>query len=196
VRVLHESLKSLKSQHKLKIHAKWIGFLEKIPYVIKYKKENTNIVVDALSKRHALFLKLGAQILGFDNIHKLYQDFAPTFAKYQHRAHGGFYVYEGYLFKEENLCIPQITHRKLLVNESHEGGFISHFGVDQTLELLKGKEIMNSSLKKYCKKLPKTIEKQKEWQLHKIDFYTTAQTNTFALFDDSHRWMFDPGGRA
>jgi len=171
-------------------------FIEQIPYVIKYKKENTNIVVDALSRKHALFLKLGAQILGFDNIPKLYQDFETTFAKYQHRAHGGFYVYEGYLFKEEKLCIPQITHRKLPVNESHEGGFISHFGVDQTLELLKEKKIMNSSLKKYCKKLPKTIEKQKEWLLHKIDFYTTAQTNTFALFDDSHRWTFDPGGRA
>ena len=80
------------------------------------------------------------------------------------------------------------------MNESHEGGFISHLGVDQTLELLKEKKIMNSSLKKYRKKLP--IEKQKEWKLHKIDFYTTAQTNSFALFDDSHRWTFDPGGRA
>jgi len=55
VKALHESLKYLKSQHKLKIHAKWMGFLKQIPYVIKYKKENTNIVVDALSKRHALF---------------------------------------------------------------------------------------------------------------------------------------------
>ena len=148
---------------------------------------NTNTVVDALSRKHALFFKLGAQILGFDNIPKLYQDFIPTFAKYQHRAHGGFYVYEGYLFKEEKLCIPQITHRKLLVNESHEGGFISHFGVDKTLELLKEKKIKNSSLKKYCKKLSKTIEKQKEWQLHKIDFYTIASTNSFALSEDSHR---------
>ena len=52
---------------------------------------------------------------------------------------------------------------------------------------------MNSSLKKFCKKLPKTIEKQKEWQLHKTDFYI-VETNTFALFDDSHKWTFDPGG--
>jgi len=60
-------------------------------------------------------------------------------------------------------------------------------------ELLKEKKIMNSSLKKFCKKLPKTIEKQKEWQLHKTDFYI-VETNTFALFDDSHKWTFDPGG--
>jgi len=114
VRALHESLKYFKSQHKLKIHAKWMGFFEQIPYVIKYKKGNKNIVVDTLSRRHALFLKLGAQILGFENIPKLYKEdknFALTFAKYQHKAHGGFYVYEGYLFKEEKLCIPQITQK-------------------------------------------------------------------------------------
>jgi len=58
------------------------------------------------------------------------------------------------------------------------------------------KEQIQQPKEKYCKKLPKTIEKQKEWQLHKVDFYTTASTNSFVLFDDSHRWTFDPGGRA
>jgi len=72
-----------------------MGFLDQFPYVIKYKKGNTNIMADALSRRHALFSKLGAQILGFENIYELYKevkDFSPTFAKYQHRAQGGFYV--------------------------------------------------------------------------------------------------------
>jgi len=45
----------------------------------------------------------------------------------------------GYLFKEGKLCIPQGTHRKILVKESHEGRLMDHFGVDKTLELLKGK---------------------------------------------------------
>ncbi|XP_068475117.1 uncharacterized protein [Phaseolus vulgaris] len=117
-----------KGQQKLnKRHAQWLEFLEKFRYVIKYKKGNTNNVADALSRRHALFSKLGAQILGFENIPELYkedQDFAPTFAKCQHRAQGGFYVYEGYLFIEGKLCIPQGTHRKLLVKELHEGGLM------------------------------------------------------------------------
>jgi len=90
----HQSLKYLKGQHKLnKRHAKWMKFLEQFPFVIKYKKGSTNIVADALSRRHALFSKLGAQILGFENIEELYkedQDFSPTFAKCQHRAQGGF----------------------------------------------------------------------------------------------------------
>jgi len=83
VRALHESLKYLKGQHKLnKRDAKWMGFLEQFPYVIKYKKENSNIGADAPSRRHALFSKLGAQILEFENIPELYkedQDFAMYF---------------------------------------------------------------------------------------------------------------------
>jgi len=93
-------------------------FLEQFPYVIKYKKCSTNIVVDALSRRHVFFSKLGAQILGFDKIRELYkedQDFASLFAKCEHRAQEGFYVFEGYLFKEGKLCIPQGTYIKLLV---------------------------------------------------------------------------------
>jgi len=95
----HESLKYLKGQHKLnKHHAKWMELLEQFPYV---KKGSINIIVDAISRRHALFSKLGAQILGFDNIIELYKedhDFASIFVKCEHRAQGGFYVSEGYLF--------------------------------------------------------------------------------------------------
>jgi len=70
----HESLTYLKGQHKLnKRHAKWMEFLEQFQYVIKYKKNKTNIVVDALSRRHVLISKLGTQIPGFDNIIELYK---------------------------------------------------------------------------------------------------------------------------
>jgi len=58
------------------------------------------------------------------------------------------------------------------------------------------REHIQQSKEKYCTKLPKPKEKQKEWQLPKDDFYTTAPTNSFDLFDDSQRWTFDPGGRA
>jgi len=100
----HESLKYLKGQHKLnKRHAKWMEFLEQFPYVIKYKKGKSNVVADALSRRHTLFSKLGAQILGFDHIPEMYNqdsEFSSTYAECMERPQGGFYVNEGYLFKE------------------------------------------------------------------------------------------------
>jgi len=37
------------------------------------------------------------------------------------------------------LSIPQRSHRKLLVKETHEGGLMGHFGVDNTLNLLEEK---------------------------------------------------------
>jgi len=48
------------------------------------------------------------------------------------------------------------------------------------------KEQLHQQTEKYYEKLPKTIEKQEEWQLNKTDFYTTAESNSFDLFDDSH----------
>jgi len=53
--------------------------------------------------------------------------------------------------------------------------------------------VQQPSKGKYCEKLPNTKEKQK-WQLHTIKFSQNAHTNSFALFQDSHRLTFDPGG--
>jgi len=61
------------------------------------------------------------------------------------------------------------THRKILKE-------VAKKNLEQGRKNL-DKKNMYSSLKKSCKKLPKTIEKQEEWQLNKIEFYTTAQTS-------------------
>ena len=121
----HETLKYLKSQHKLnKRHAKWVEYLEQFPYVIKYKKGKANMVADALSKRYTLLAKLGSQILGFDNICELYIH-DPFFATIYHdcltKSQGDFYLSNRYLFKEGRLCIPLGSQRKLLIKEMHEG---------------------------------------------------------------------------
>jgi len=53
----HKSLKHLKGQGKLRRrHAKWVEFIETFPYVIKYKQEKENIMVDALSRREIVRL--------------------------------------------------------------------------------------------------------------------------------------------
>ena len=74
--------------------------------------------------------------LGFDNIRDLYaldEYFSPSYESCGKKAQDGFYLAEGYLFKEGKLCIPQGSIRKLLVKESHEGGLMGHFGIDKTL---------------------------------------------------------------
>ncbi|XP_006589946.1 uncharacterized protein [Glycine max] len=139
----HESPKYIRGQCKLKKrHAKWVEFLEKFPYVIKFKKGKTNVVAYALSRRHTLLSSLRAQILGFDNIRELHvsdEYFSPIYASYGHKAQDGFYIANGYLFKEGRLCIPQGSIRKFLVKDCHEGGLMGHFRIDKTLVSLKEK---------------------------------------------------------
>ncbi|KAI5409111.1 hypothetical protein KIW84_054787 [Lathyrus oleraceus] len=70
----HESLKHLKGQGKLnKRHAKWVEFLEQFPYVIKHKKGKSNVVADALSRRHVLLSTLETKVFGLEHIKYLYK---------------------------------------------------------------------------------------------------------------------------
>ncbi|XP_027156178.1 uncharacterized protein LOC113756907, partial [Coffea eugenioides] len=80
----HESLKYLKGQPKLsKRHAKWVSFIDTFSYVIKYKTGKTNVVADALSRRHSLLVCLDAKLLGFEMVKDLYtndHDFGAIYA--------------------------------------------------------------------------------------------------------------------
>jgi hypothetical protein len=136
----HESLKHLKGQGKLnKRHAQWMEFIETFPYVIKYKQGKENIVADALSRRYALISTLNAKLLGFEYVKELYvndDDFASVFAACEKAAFGKFYRIDGYLFRENRLCVPNSSMRELLVREAHGGGLMGHFGVRKTLDVL------------------------------------------------------------
>jgi hypothetical protein len=136
----HESLKHLKGQGKLnRRHAQWMEFIETFPYVIKYKQGKENIVDDALSRRYALISTLNAKLLGFEYVKELYvndDDFASVFAACEKAAFGKFYRLDGYLFRENRLCVPNSSMRELLVREAHGGGLMGHFGVRKTLDVL------------------------------------------------------------
>uniref|UniRef100_A0A2N9HUP0 Integrase catalytic domain-containing protein n=1 Tax=Fagus sylvatica TaxID=28930 RepID=A0A2N9HUP0_FAGSY len=136
----HESLKHLKGQGKLnRRHAQWMEFIETFPYVIKYKQGKENIVADALSQRYALISTLNAKLLGFEYVKELYvndDDFASVFGACEKAAFGKFYRLDGYLFRENRLCVPNSSMRELLVREAHGGGLMGHFGVRKTLDVL------------------------------------------------------------
>ena len=136
----HESLKHLKGQGKLnRRHAKWVEFIETFPYVIKYKQGKENVVVDALLRRYALVFTLNAKLLGFEYVKELYandDEFASVYGACEKAAFGKFYRLDGYLFRENRLCVPNSSMRKLLVREAHGGGLMGHFGVRKTLDML------------------------------------------------------------
>ena len=140
IRTDHESLKHLKSQHKLnKRHARWVEFIETFPYVIRYKQGKENVVVDALSRRYALISSLDAKFLDFEHIKEFYyddHDFGEMYSACEKSAEGKFYKHEGFLFRENKLCVPNCSMRDLLVRESHGGGLMGHFGVAKTLAIL------------------------------------------------------------
>ena len=77
----HEALKYLDGQHNLNPrHAKWVEFLQSFSFVAKTKKGSTNVVANALSRRHSLLAVMEARVLGFQFIGGLYQedeDFKP-----------------------------------------------------------------------------------------------------------------------
>ncbi|XP_073526451.1 uncharacterized protein [Phyllobates terribilis] len=137
----HESLKHFRSQDKLdRRHGRWMEFIETFPYIIKYKKGKDNVVADALSRRHTLLTTLDSKVLGFTYIKELYSNDSDFCDIYVHCLEKGplgkFYLFEGFLFKVDRVCIPKCSLRLLLVEESHKGGLMGHFGRDKTHAIL------------------------------------------------------------
>lgn len=65
----HESLKNIHGQHKLSPkHARWVEFLQTFNFSAKYKTGKTNVIADALSRRHNMLAVLDARILGFEMV--------------------------------------------------------------------------------------------------------------------------------
>ena len=96
-------------------------------------------MADAVSRRYTLLASLDAKLLGFEYIKELYKndnDFGRVYHACANIAFEKFYRYDGYLFKEKRLCVPNCSMRELLVREAHEGGLMGHFGIAKTLDVL------------------------------------------------------------
>ena len=78
-----------------------------------------------------------------------------TYAEFMEKPQGGFYVNEGYLFNEGKICIPQGSQRKLLVQETHEGGLMGHFRVEKNPRSFK-RDILLAPYEEGC---PKDVQK-------------------------------------
>ena len=106
---------------------------------IRMKEGKENIVADALSQRYVLISTLDAKLLGFEHIKEFYLldlDFSKEYACCKKVAHDNFFRHDGFLFRENKLCIPNCSIRDLLVREPHGEGLMGHFGIAKTLEVL------------------------------------------------------------
>ena len=137
----HEALKYLNSQQKIsRRHASWIESLQAYPFLIKHKSGKHNSVADALSRRHVLLSTLQTKVVGFEILKELYQDdpdFNNVWKSTEDQPFQHYHRQQGFLFKDNVLCIPNCSLRESIIWEAHDGGLAGHFGRDKTVALIK-----------------------------------------------------------
>ncbi|KAA0063034.1 serine/threonine-protein kinase TIO-like [Cucumis melo var. makuwa] len=122
------------------MHARWISFLQRFDFVIKHQCGKENKVADALSRKSSLLTLLSMEIEAFKHLPSLYEkdvDFSETWLKCSNFIKAeDFHIMEGFLFKEDQLCILHTSLREALLKEAHSGRLVGHFGQDKTFETI------------------------------------------------------------
>ncbi|XP_050124623.1 uncharacterized protein LOC126601899 [Malus sylvestris] len=95
-----------------------------------------NRVADALSRRTDFLTTMRNQVLGFDSLQEsLSVDpyFGPILRDVAFGLRSDFLMHAGFLFKGNQLCIPESSLRLKIVSELHNEG---HMGRDRTFHLV------------------------------------------------------------
>ena len=114
-------------------------------FVIKHKSREQNRFADALSRKNHLLSIISPQIIGLDKIKEIYdscKDFKNIYTEVLNGNspnHSDFQIHDGYLFKDNRLCIPSTSIRDFLIWEIHQGGLAGHFGRDKTIADVKNR---------------------------------------------------------
>ena len=152
----HDSLRHLHSQDKISArHATWSAYLQQFTFVLKHKAGVTNRVADALSRRISLLSTMAVQVPGFATFRELFnsdQYFSEVMAAVQSGEKSEFLVVDGFLFRGNQLCIPDCSLRLQIIQELHGEG---HVGRDRTLQLVKASYFwptIRKEVEKYVKR--------------------------------------------
>ncbi|GJY23559.1 putative nucleotidyltransferase, ribonuclease H, partial [Tanacetum coccineum] len=130
----HDSLRHIRTQDKVSYkHGRWLAFLKKFTFVVKHKTGVTNRAADALSRRSGLLVTMQVDVTGLDVIRDMVT-MGPYFSfGVQAGEKPDFFLHDGFLFKGNQLCIPDSSLRLQIIKELHDEG---HAGRDRTLQLV------------------------------------------------------------
>lgn len=133
----HEALKHINSQDSLSVrHVSWSAFLQQFTFVLKHRSGASNKVVDTLSRRHLLLTDMRTTVPGFDTFRDLYSTdsfFSTILAKLSNGSFENFILVDGFLFKGLQLCVPECSLRRQLIEELHGA---RHVGRDRSIDLV------------------------------------------------------------
>ena len=110
--------------------------------MLKHRAGTENKVADALSRRSLLLSSVRTEVIGFDQIKEEYES-CPDFKEIAHdltqgpsSQHSEYSLLDGFLFRNNRLCIPRTSLREFLIWETHAGGLAGHFGKDKTISAI------------------------------------------------------------
>ena len=133
----HDALKHINSQDKLPSrHAVWATYIQQFSFVIKHKSGALNRVANTLSRRDSLLITIQTKVLGFDLFRGLLSSdpyFGPIMDDVATRKRFDFLIHDGFLFKGNQLCIPNSSLCLRVIQELHNEG---HMGRDKTMKLM------------------------------------------------------------
>ena len=118
-------------------------------------------------------------------------DFGEIFRTCLKHEFNKFYIFEGYLFKENKLCVPNYSIRELLVREGHGGDLMGHFDVPKTLSLLQDHFCwpnMRSDVEKICERCLKCRKTKSTLKSHGL--YMPLPIPTYPWVDLSTDFIF------
>ena len=88
--------------------------------MVKHKAGVTNRVANALSRQTNLLTAMQLEVSGFDSFKDLLDTdpyFSPILVVVRARERTDFLVHEGFLFKGNQLCVPECSLRLRIIQE-------------------------------------------------------------------------------
>ena len=107
--------------------------------MLKHISEQSNRLVDALSRRLLIMQEKQIQVLGFEHLRGLSEaniDFQEAYracknpVKVERDPWMEYTLQDGLIFRNNKLCIPKCSMREKLIQEKHNGGMVGHFRSD------------------------------------------------------------------